>query len=209
MYQLDPLFGVHADALICDDAGQLMFGSFYGRSGLIQQMLASFHLPTNQGGIDQFTVKQSDNPQEPPRKIYVGDPNRLEKFSGRMSRGLFGELVHMFVFDPRIQQPDKSNRTSWLVESEAKTEQERTERFWSLVKLLSPVPLMEHWRDVVLERAVKISHGRIVGEWPHQSEVSFSMGSVNAWQLSLIANFEAVISELVAGRVLTLEPAVK
>jgi hypothetical protein len=48
--------------------------------------------------------------------VHVGNADRLEKFTGKLPRdNLFGNLVHLWLYDPALIRPDRSNRVAWVL----------------------------------------------------------------------------------------------
>jgi hypothetical protein len=154
MYSLLEQSDVFVDACVADQRTQLLFISAYGRDTSLQQFMARLHQPVNQGGVDSVTVRK-DGEKADALKVLVGDARRLEKITGRMPKaGLLGNLVHAWIFDPIALQVDHATRSAWLLDNEG-TDKEAADRrvhtdTWQLVKELSPVPMLEAWRDLVL-----------------------------------------------------------
>ena len=150
---------VFFDACASDQHAQLLFLSVYGRDTSVQQLMARLHQPAGQGGIDALTLRASPEQSEA-LKVLVGDARRLEKVTGRIPKaGLLGNLVHAWIFDPKVLQVDHAARTAWLFDramamGEVGDDPGDADRLqadtWQVVKELSPVPLMEAWRDLVL-----------------------------------------------------------
>lgn len=58
-------------------------------------------------------------------------------------------MVHLWLFDRRCVQPDKANASALALIPKA--DAASTERLWTLVRQTCPLPLLDHWRDTVLE----------------------------------------------------------
>lgn len=165
MYVIDEQSDVFADAIASDDNAQLLFMSVFGRDTSIQQLLARCQLPRSQGGIDKLSFRLDPKENLGPRttvladaevlEVLIGDPNRLDKLTGRLPKeNLFGNLVHAWIFDPVILAPDRAGRTGWNLR-EFRDEQDANfdashESLWSLVKEVSPLPLLDHWQEFML-----------------------------------------------------------
>lgn len=180
---------VFVDACVADVVGQLLFLSVFGRDTSLQQMFARFQLRANEGGIDALTVIGTEKRMS----VTIGDPNRLQKLTGRLPREtLFGNIAHAWVFDAHALEIDRANGAGWiLVESAVHGGAAAAgERRWRLVQLLARVPLLEAWRDVVLSD---------LGEsaWHTPAYV----GRVVAEKLALPDDFERRLTRLLrAGR---------
>lgn len=146
LYRIEGFADLWADACLRNDDGELMFLSFYGRDASAMQFVAAMELGKSEHGITSFTLV---GPTGSRNTAHVGPTERLGKFSGRLPRqNLFGPLSHLWVFDKRLQEIDKPNRIGWVVTSHAGAVDSKV---WELVKSLSPVALLEHWRDPLLE----------------------------------------------------------
>lgn len=200
MFKIVEMSDLFVDACVRDEAGQLVFMSCYGRDTAIQQLLASFQLKPSQGGLDWFRLECDDATTT----VFVGDPDRLEKFSGRLPReNLFGNLAHSWIYDPVVMKPDNSNRIAWVIEPEAWSEKltERLlEKVWRTYQSLSPVPLLDHWREPVLD-ATASECVTLMHKTAHPP-----IGRCSAFKVHLGETFLDVISLLVKRRILTLEP---
>lgn len=190
MYCIDGQSDVFVDACIPDDAGQLLFLSAFGRDTSLQQMLARFQLRATEGGLDRITIRR----EEEPFTALVGDPNRLEKLTGRLPREtLFGNLVHLWVFDPVVLEPDRANGRGWILVEEEEHRGERcvelrAQRRWLLLSRLARVPLLDEWRDPLLEA--------LEAEFPSAWHTSGCIGRLSAERLALPDAFESLVSGL-------------
>ena len=114
LYKIMELSDLFADACICDETGELMLLSLYGRDTAVNQLFAAFELGDREGGFSSIRLlNEGDGTQ---RRISVQNTSRLTKFSGRLPReNLFGNLVHCWVYDPSIIKPDKAARSGWVM----------------------------------------------------------------------------------------------
>ena len=201
LYKLKELSDLYADACVRDESGQLMFLSLYGRDTAIQQLLAAFTLKVTEGGLNAFHLEDADGQAQ---VVFVGSADRLEKFTGKLPRdNLFGNLAHVWLYDPSLIRPDRSNRVAWVLVDGVHHESDRLEAIWDcawgLYKLLSPVPLLDAWKEAVLAR----TGGELV---TLMGETAFPpMGRVVAARVSLPDNFPDAISGMVKAGELALE----
>lgn len=194
---------LYVDAMVCDDVGQILFFSVFGRDGAIQQLLAAFHLPSNQGGIDVVTLlKAVDTCPEwtGSARGLVGDPNRFTKLTGKLPRGCFGQLAHVFIYDKAVMAPDQSAGVGWVLSFDS-TEADHQARIWSMVKRLLPLPVLDHWQASLLHA---VSDQIIHLDREHRA-VWPAVGRVRASQVRLDESIRDTISRLVRERVLTRE----
>jgi hypothetical protein len=193
MYSILELQDLFVDACVTDDTGRLIFCSFFGRDTALQQLFAAFTLPVHSGGIDKITLRDPERHQgEQDFVAQIFEGNRLEKISGRLPReNVFGNLSHTWIFDPVCTKPDRVNRKAWLLTALAPGEvldpEHQRENVWQTVKMLSALPLLDVWREVVLER-LNVS----------SSTQAFCRGSVAAIHVALPDTYESHIAELVA-----------
>jgi len=146
-----------ADACVCDDPGNLVFLSVWARDTAIQQFLARLTLGSDQDGLDRFDlVCEEPGDESDPVTVLVSNVGDLEKRSTRVfRRTLFGSMVNLWLFDKRCVKPEKSNSTALaLVRRE---DGDRVDRLWTLVQDTCPLPLLDHWRDTVMNLLVERS----------------------------------------------------
>ena len=188
------------DACIRDENAELLFLSLFGRDTSMLQFFAAFSLKRSEGGLlegEQAVFTLLDG--ERPHSVFVTDPARLEKLSGRLpQRNLFGNLSHTWLYDPRLLRPDHASRSAWLL-CESADPGWRRERLWALIKELSPLPLLDHWADALLDGL----GARIV--CPLSDAKAPPVGRVDGYRVALGERFEDVVSAAVAEEVLTLD----
>ncbi|MCW5631926.1 MAG: hypothetical protein KIT17_01185 [Rubrivivax sp.] len=193
MYVLEEQSDIFVDAAAADHRGQLLFVSTYGRDTSIQQFMARLHQARREGGIEELSLRrpagsedwlQAESTDRGPAgvpfaadalqrqqmlQMPVGDPRRLQKVTGRMPRGLLGNLVHAWIFDPALLEADHSTRSGWVFERIGRAQPldepgvsgingagasaargQLADRCWLLLKQLSPVPLLDPWREYIV-----------------------------------------------------------
>ena len=146
-----------ADACVCDDVGNLVFLSVWARDTAIQQFLARLTLGGDQDGLDHFDlVCEEPGDESDPDTVLVGNVGRLEKRATRVfRRTLFGSMVNLWLFDRCCVKPDKSNSTALALLR--REDGGRPDRLWTLVQDTCPLPLLDHWRDAVMDLLVERS----------------------------------------------------
>lgn len=204
LYKLKELSDLYVDACIRDETGELMFLSIYGRDTAIQQFLAALSLKDDNGGFSSFRLSlEGDDGIEAIEKVHVTNPDRLEKFSGRLPKeNLFGNLVHTWIYDPVLLKPNKSTKSGWVILDETFSPESRgrvLHGVWSLYKTLSPVPLLDSWMEVVL-RATKKECVSFLdnGGFP-------PLGRITAVKVALPDTFAESISAMVKAGMLGLD----
>ncbi|MGV4935313.1 hypothetical protein ACVCGZ_05790 [Serratia nematodiphila] len=147
LLRIDECPDLMADGYIGDEGGNLIFLSIWGRDTAIQQFLARLTLGRDDDGLDQFHLITDAGGSVP---VFVGNVDRLEKRSTRLfRRTLFGSMVNLWLFDQRCVKPDKANASALTLLP--RDSGHRLDRLWTLVQETCPLPLLDHWRDIVLE----------------------------------------------------------
>ncbi|HEX7636957.1 MAG TPA: hypothetical protein VF457_01060 [Burkholderiaceae bacterium] len=147
LYRIDECPDLMADGCIGDEHGNLVFLSVWARDTAVQEFLARLTLGREERGLDEFHLVTDSGHPVP---VFVGSADRLDKRVSRASRRtLFGSLTHVWLFDRRCVRPDKANASALALLPRDSTT--RSQRLWRLVRDTCPLPLLDAWRDVVLE----------------------------------------------------------
>ena len=149
MLAINEVNDVYCDALVCDE-GYLVFASCWGRDTAIQELLARLTLTTSEGGISQLSFDGYLSPitRVENHSVKIGNPDRLDKMTGRMPKSnLFGDLVHVWLFDKTTRTPDYVNRQAYLLLLPGQDDQ--VNQTWNLIKQVCHLPLLEHWQETV------------------------------------------------------------
>ncbi|MPZ47699.1 MAG: hypothetical protein GEV05_30970 [Betaproteobacteria bacterium] len=147
LYRIDECPDLMADGCIGDEHGNLVFLSAWARDTAVQEFLARLTLGRAERGLDQFHLVTDQGASIP---VFVGCTENLEKRTTRaFRRTLFGSMVHLWLFDRRCVRPDRANASALALLPKAVSD--HTERLWTLVRETCPLPLLDHWRDAVLD----------------------------------------------------------
>lgn len=147
LYRIDECPDLMADGCVADESGNLVFLSIWARDTAVQEFLARLTLGRDEQGLDQFHIITEQGGSLP---VFVGNVENLEKRITRAyRRTLFGSLTNVWLFDRRCIRPDKANATALALL--LRDSSHRRDRLWRLVQETCPLPLLDHWRDVVLE----------------------------------------------------------
>jgi hypothetical protein len=206
LYAVGDVHGLFVDAIVQHkDTGALLFGSFWGRDTAVQELLARLSLASSEGGLTAVTLADVDAPERPDGqlRIRIDDPGQLAKLTGRMpAANLFGAVAQVWLYVPLAAAPDYAGRRALrllladpgLSDSAQRTAAFEGEAAWALFKSVSPVPLLNDWREVMIRTGVT------------QAWLKFHPGlGVHALEIDLSASgFEAVISGLIRGGQLRL-----
>ena len=180
------------DAALWEGVFNLIFVSIWGRDTAIQQFLARLTLGRTQDGLDQFHIVNEHGANFP---IYINSVDRLEKRIARTYRKtLFGSLTNLWLFDKRCSAIDKANHSAILLLP--KGANNITERLWSTVKETCPLPLLDHWKEPVLD---------VLERYSMLEALPKGFGEVEGYQINLqVSDLKQHLSEKIRERVLTV-----
>jgi hypothetical protein len=219
LYEITQVGEVYADAMLRDANGELMFLSCFGRDTAIKELMARIHLQGGNEGISQLTLVQRED-ADTRREMatgYLMRPKELVYHSGRLPRGLFGQLVHAWIYHPAILAPDKGAQMAWVIEHRFNQESSATDdhlqrlrdKVWACVKELSSVPLLDHWQTHVLshiwdDMVFELGVSRTADFSPR---LSIPVGAISACKVTLSDQFAQRICHLMRSGQLTLNAA--
>ena len=192
MYRIEELSEIWVDACLRNSDGRLMFLSYFGRDGSVMQFLATLELGRTERGLNRFHLVGPDGQRHP---VDVEGTERLGKHASRLPRqNLFGPLTHNWIYDKTLQNPDRANRIAWVMHrvgaETTQHEQPLYDKVWAAMVDLSPVALLDHWREPCLnwcreKRAVELLDDPV---YP-------AIGQVMAMRVSLSDHFVEFVSD--------------
>lgn len=140
-----PLF---LDAYLMDGE-RWIFGSFWGSETTMQEFFARLTLPNHEQGLRSFTLQSAAGEN---LRIYAGRVADLTKVTGKTpATTVLGSLCNVWIFDPALQKPDHTNGEAYIIGKPNETRAQMWLRAWASVQSLSQLPLLEHWRNNVME----------------------------------------------------------
>lgn len=190
LHQVEECPDLYVDACVCDEQRNLVFLSAWGRDTALQEFLARLTLGSAENGLDQFHITMDG------RSLPVfPSVDLLEKRTTRQFRGtLFGSLLHLWLFDRRCARPDQANHFAYALLEEAA---DPLQQLWPLVTETCPLPLLQHWREPVME--VLTQHGML-------QPLPGALGAISAWRLSMQLDvLEPALGDLIRQGRLTTE----
>ncbi len=151
--------GIFADAVVTDANEALVFLSLWGRDTAIQELSARLSVSEREGGLEQLSLT---GPEQQNIRIYTGNADRYDKITGRMPKdNLFGAVTHLWLYDRLVTEPDRVNRKAILLHRVSSLSQplshgmgsdkDKESRLWQRVRQACHLPLLDHWRDTVLD----------------------------------------------------------
>lgn len=195
LFPIDECPDLMVDACLWEGMFNLMFISVWGRDTAIQSFVARLTLAGHENGLDQFHLFNECNASIP---LFIHSVDRLEKRFARVYRyTLFGSLTNLWLFDRRCCQPDKSSASAVLLLPDGTVN--TTERLWSTVKETCPLPLLDHWRESVLE---------ILETYAMLQALPRGMGRIQGYQINLnVDELKLLLGEKIRHGVLTTQKA--
>ena len=184
-----PLF---VDAYLMDGE-RWIFGSFWGSETTMQEFFARLTLANHEQGLRSFTLESSTGERQ---RIFAGRVDDLTKVTGRTpNTTVLGSFCNVWIFDPALQKPDRTQGEAYIIGRPHESRAQMWWRAWSSVQSLSQVPLLEHWRDEVMELLT-------VNEW---LKPLIGVG-VQGYRIAIPAeSFEITISQSIKTGLLALE----
>jgi len=147
IYTIEECPQLLADGCVADLSGHLIFLSVWGRDTAIQSLLAQLTLGDADQGIDQLHISDASGARVP---VHIGNADRLQKrFTRAYDRAIFKSLSHLWLFDRRCIRPDKANASALALFP--REDFHRQERLWALIRETCPLPLLDQWRQPVMD----------------------------------------------------------
>lgn len=215
MFHIDQCADVFVDACVRNEASQLMFLSVFGRDTATKELMARIQIAKGSEGLGELRLKGYGEHQGQSHTVFIADPKGLDKLTGRLPKGMFGELTHLWIFQPVVRAPDKGAKQAWLIdhlERSVQTSQLMRERVWAAVCDMASVPLLPHWREPVLEAIWKdmvfeMGHYASDASSSYSPRFSEPLGKVVAYRVALTDDFASRVSLLIREGKLTLSAA--
>jgi hypothetical protein len=206
---------VYVDACVRNEAGQLMFMSMFGRDTATRELMARIQLASGQDSLRELTLQGYGPYKGQKHTVQVADAKELDKLTGRLPKGLYGELTHVWIFHPSIKGVDKGAKRAWIIEHGRALNQDMLKtRVWQTVCELADIPLLQHWREPVLRQiwdSMVFEMGKTnpdpnTGAAGVAPQFCKPLGPVQACQVRLADSFAEQVSKLIRAGILSLEP---
>lgn len=209
LYGVDD-FPIYVDACVRDEESNLLFASFYGRDTAIKELMAKLAIESGELSLKSLTLRcLSGKRQGQTVSVYIRDSSSLQKITGRLPKGLFGEMTHLQVFHPSIQA-NKGAKVAWLLENanpSSITAEHMRKRVWQAVCEMAPIPMFEHWCEPVLESIWDDSvfeMGKKIERDDIGPRFSEPIGNMTAYRVVLRDDFPNRVSKLIRDGVIGL-----
>lgn len=207
MHEITALTGVYADALVRDEAGNLMFMSCFGRDTAIKELMARIQLDTSDQGLRELTLVGQQEDRRVMMTAQIRNAKELAKHTGRVGKTLYGELTHAWIYDPVIQSPDKASGRAWIIHlhrsggvlADSHDREQIRGRIWESIKALASVPLMEHWREPVIGAITQDMVYTMGLHVPsdYSPRLSKPLGALSAVRVQLSEDFPERVSQMI------------
>lgn len=155
---MQEVHGIFSDGVVVDNNQRPVFLSIWGRDTAVQELLARLSVVERDGGLESATLTGSESQACEARTIHIhfGNVDRFDKLTGRMPKtNLFGSVSQVWLYDHMTVEPDRANRKaillSRLLNPDKESGSEETARLWQLICQTCHLPLLNHWRDTVME----------------------------------------------------------
>ena len=142
--------GIYCVGALTAPDGQFLYLSLVGRDTAFQELRG---LMTT-GKLNSFLIRQDGG------KLISGWFShewlgQMEYHGAKLQTQLFGEVSQMIFYHPLLTTPDKANQTAVLPYLGEITESLMQDA-WQLVKHVCEVPLLDEWRDVVMQLLTRL-----------------------------------------------------
>ncbi len=146
--QIQEVHGVFVDAVLTDEADNLIFISLWGRDTSIRELQARITLGDTDSGLTGLNIYRSGTGVK--QYVDLFNAASLEQVAGRINDSILGGLVHCFLYQKAVVYPDLANHRSILIHQESINETDHISTLWNTIKAICPIPLLDHWCDVLL-----------------------------------------------------------
>ncbi len=143
--EVSEVHGLFADAILTDRERNLVFGSFWGSDTAIRDFQGRLTLGQQEGGMDSFNVESVLDGKPFKTYIQIANIEQIDQQTGRVRTDIYGDMVHCILFAKAILQPDMANHRALLI-----SRTDDIPNLWNAVKLVCPVPLLDHWQGYIL-----------------------------------------------------------
>ena len=149
LFKLDAMGQVYADSFVGTESNELLFISLYGGQTEIRRLQSAITIgdKPEQGGLASI----SGGNDVTKFNLRINNPNHLGQTSGVIQKTLFGDLVHLWVFnDHLLNNLDYSNGIGYFLIEDSDHPNELENQIWSRIKVLAEIPLLDDWQNPIM-----------------------------------------------------------
>jgi hypothetical protein len=217
MFQIQQCHDVFVDSCVRNESGALLFLSAFGRDTALKELMARIQLSdSSQDGLSDLKLKGFGVHAGENHTVFIDHARDLQKTSGRLSKCLYGQLNHLWIYVPALLDINKATGIAWVLVRQTRSpdgtvdaldREDLSWRLWRAVVELSTIPLMAHWRTTVFQAMqddLVLEMGSAVKDDP-RLKFARPIGDVLAFKVHLAEDFPERISQLIRQGKLTLE----
>lgn len=148
------------DSCVANEKSELIFISIWGRETAIQELLAKLTIgETTKHGLSEIKFNNHN-------QVRLAEGQQYAKRTLKVNKTLFGSLIHVFIFDKRIIEPNRDSKS--MITLYRKDAISVTPCYFDAIKHLTSVPLLEHWAEEVVliakQQEMINEHSPLVGD---------------------------------------------
>lgn len=148
LFEVQTCANVFVDACVRNTSGALMFMSAYGRDTAIKELMARIQLgASHREGLTSLTLQNA----HAVHKVEVGDVKSLTKTTGRLPKCVFGDLNHLWLYQPQVKGISKGAGSAWILVKNQEPQETTQSRVWSAITQISSIALLPSWQSRVME----------------------------------------------------------
>lgn len=206
MFQIQNCHDVYVDGCVRNEAGILMFLSAFGRDTAIKELMARIQIGSaGSSGLPALKLKGVGEHDGEIYTVVIANAKDLEKTTGRLPKCLYGNLTHLWIYDPVIQAPNKSTGVAWVIEPQVASEASKrvsddlSLKLWQAICQLANIPLLSHWREPLMTEI----QGDLILKMGDQATTDFRLrhsrplGPLDAYRIELTEDFPQRVCEMI------------
>lgn len=149
LFKLDAMGDVYADAFVGTESNELLFVSLIGGQTEIRRLQSAITIGDRpeEGGIAVISGRNDKHNFN----LRIVNANHLGQHSGLIQKTLFGDLVHLWLYNEALlNNLDFSNGIGYFL-LELGRQESIESQVWRMFKTLAEIPLLDAWRDSILQ----------------------------------------------------------
>lgn len=149
LYKLDAFGNIYADAFIGTESNELLFVSLIGSQTEMRRLQSVITLGETTDTAGLTNLRGTNGEQS--FILRIPNANQLGQHAGVISKTLFGDLVHLWVYNKTLlHNLDYSNGIGYFIVPIEQGLALETQ-IWHMIKALAEIPLLDEWQDCILK----------------------------------------------------------